>query len=75
MRHINRFSQSDLDNEFEYNFDLNPFNLVLDGIHWLIVTPVNIVKYLFNWTLARLHQLQSEQNYRRTFKGPVCMLK
>lgn len=75
MRENKRFAQSDLDNDFEYNFDLNPFNFIIDTIHWLVVTPVKVSKYIFNWASARLHRIQADQNYRRTFKGPVCMLK
>ena len=75
MESNQRFNESDLDNEFEYNFDLNPFKLVLDGVHWMIVTSVNALKHLVRMASARLHTIQTQQNYRRTFKGPVCMIK
>ena len=75
MRYISRVTESDMDNDFEYNFDLSPFNLILDGIHWLVVTPISKIKKIFSWAAARLHTIQKEQNYRRTFKGPVCLLK
>lgn len=75
MRENNSFAQSDLDSDFEYNFDLNPFSFILDTVHWLVVTPVKVSKHVLNWASARLHRIQSDQNYRRTFKGPVCMLK
>ena len=75
MKNVSRVTESDMDNDFEYNFDVSPFNLILDGVHWLVVTPVNTMKKIFNRAAARLHTIQKEQNYRRTFKGPVCLLK
>ena len=75
MRKKSRVSESDMDNDFEYNFDVTPFNLILDGVHWLVVTTATAVKKTINWAADRLHTIQKEQNYRRTFKGPVCLLK
>ena len=31
-------SEEDFDADFEYNFDLNPFNYLLEGLHNLIVS-------------------------------------
>ena len=75
MKSNTGINEADLDNDFEYNFDLNPFKLILDGSHLLVVTSVNAVKHLVKRASARLRAIQTQQNYRRTFKGPVCMIK
>ena len=71
----NIISARDIDYDFEYNFDLNPFNYLLEGIHLLIMVPLSIAVSLTKKASARLHKIQEEQAYRQTFKGPTCMLK
>ena len=43
--------------------------------HWLIVTPYALLGRVVKNTSERLHKIQKEQGYRRTFKGPVRTLK
>ncbi len=75
MRINANITESDLDNDFEYNFDLNPYNLLLNAIHRLVTTPFHMGKWLIDVASSRLLEIHKNQNYRRTFKGPVCMLK
>jgi hypothetical protein len=75
MKSYTTITEVDIDRDFEYNFDLNPFTQILDGIHWLIATPVNLASSRARVFAARIQTMREEQSYRRTFKGPVCMLK
>jgi hypothetical protein len=71
----NIVSDDELNADFEYNFDLKPFNYVLDGIHWAVALPYSLLTHLFQATSEKLHRIQQDQAYRRTFKGPACILK
>jgi len=71
----NVISDYDIDSDFEYNFDLNPFNYLLQGIHWLVSLPYDLLTSLSKNAFDRLHRIQKEQAFRRTFKGPACILK
>ncbi len=66
---------SDIDSDFEYNFDLNPFTYLLDGILFLIAVPFSLLSRLLKNNSDRLHRIQRDQAFRRTFKGPACILK
>ena len=68
-------SDNDIDSDFEYNFDLNPFTYLLQGIHFLIVRPYGYFVRLSKNISDRLHRIQQEQAYRRTFKGPACLMR
>ena len=68
-------AEADIDSDFEYNFDLKPFNTLLDGVHWLITTPVHAAEHLVGWFSARLRAVREAHDFKRTIKGPVCMLK
>lgn len=68
-------SDHDIDSDFEYNFDLNPFIYLLQGIHFLIVRPYGYSVYLLRKISDRLDRIHQEQAFRRTFKGPACMLR
>ncbi|MBT8355237.1 MAG: hypothetical protein HKP52_01430 [Desulfofustis sp.] len=68
-------SGNDFNTDFEYNFDLNPFNYLLEGIHLLVSVPFKFAAGLTKKASAGLHRIQEKQSYRKTFKGPVCMLK
>ena len=73
---LNRtFTEADLDSDFEYNFDLNPYDKLLDGVHWLITTPVIAVRYLIGGFSSRLKATRELNDFKRTIQGPVCMLK
>ena len=67
-------SDDDRDSDYEYNFDLNPFNYLLQGVHLLVALPFKTLAGLFKHVTDRLHRIQRDQRYRRTFKGPACML-
>ena len=68
-------STSDLNSDFEYNFDLNPFNYLLEGIHLLVSVPFNFTVNVAQKASARLRRIQEEQSYKQTFRGSACMLK
>ena len=68
-------SERDIDSDFEYNFDLNPYTYLLEGIHLLIQVPTGIGAGLIKRASGQLHKIKEEQSFRRTFKGPACMLK
>ena len=68
-------SDQDIDLDFEYNFDLNPFTYLLHGIHLLITQSYRHFLRLSKDISNRLHRVQEEQAYRRTFKGPACMMR
>ena len=42
MKSYTTITEADIDRDFEYNFDLNPFTQILDGVHWLIAPPVDL---------------------------------
>ena len=67
MKSNRTITESDLDADFEYNFGLTPFNYLLDGVHWLVVSPYHLVKRLF--------AAKSTQAQNGAFQGPVCLLK
>ena len=66
---------NDFNSDFEYNFDLNPFNYLLEGIHLLVSVPFGLAVGLTQKASARLRRIQEEQSYKQTFRGPACMLK
>ena len=68
-------SDHDIDSDFEYNFDLNPFSYLLQGLHLLIAEPYGFFVRLSKKISDRLHIVQQEQAFRRTFKGPACMMR
>lgn len=68
-------SARDFNSDFEYNFDLNPFNYLLEGIHLLVSVPFRFTVSVTQKASARLHRIQEEQSYKQTFRGPACMLK
>lgn len=68
-------SAHDFNSDFEYNFDLNPFNYLLEGIHLLVTVPFRFTAGLAQKASARLRRIQEEQSYKQTFRGPACMLK
>ena len=68
-------SAQDINSDFEYNFDLNPFNYLLEGVHLLVSVPFRFTIGLAHKASARLHRIREEQSYKQTFKGPACMLK
>lgn len=71
----NVVSDHDIDSDFEYNFDLNPFTYLVQGIHLSIVQPSRYFVRLLKKISGRLHRIQQEQAFRRTFKGPACMMR
>jgi hypothetical protein len=71
----NVVSDHDIDSDFEYNFDLNPFTYLLQGIHFLIAQPYGYFVRLSKKVSDRLHRIQQEQAFRRTFKGPACLMR
>jgi hypothetical protein len=71
----NVVSDHDIDSDFEYNFDLNPFTYLLQGVHFLIVRPYGYFVHLSRNISDRLHRIQQEQAFRGTFKGPACMMR
>jgi hypothetical protein len=75
MRAKTIINDADLDGDFEYNFDVSPFSYLLDGIHWLVTTPYHLATRLFRSMTNRLHTIQKEKGWRRTFKGPSCSLR
>jgi len=75
MKSYTTITEADIDRDFEYNFDLNPFTQILDGVHWLIATPVDLASSKAKAFSARLQARREERSCRRSFKGPVCMLK
>ena len=75
MKFNTTITEADIDRDFEYNFDLNPFTQILDAVHWLIAAPVELLSSKTKAIAARFQAIRDEQNYKRTFKGPVCMLK
>ena len=75
MKSYTTITEADIDRDFDYNFDLNPFTQILDGVQWLIATPLNLASSKAKALAARIQAMREEQSYRRTFKGPVCMLK
>ncbi|NNK93381.1 MAG: hypothetical protein HKP41_03425 [Desulfobacterales bacterium] len=75
MKSYKTITEADIDSDFEYNFDLNPFTQLLDGIHWLTVTPVGLVRSKTKAFADHIQAMRDKQSYKRTFKGPVCMLK
>jgi hypothetical protein len=68
-------SEYNLDSDFEYNFDLNPFTYLLLAIHSLVALPYSLLMRLSKNVSDRLRKVQEEQAFRRTFKGPACILK
>lgn len=68
-------SASEGGSDFEYNFDLNPFNYLLEGVHLLVSVPFCFAASVVNKTSARLRRIQEEQSYKQTFRGPACLLK
>ena len=68
-------TDSDIDNDFEYNFDLYPFNSLLFGLHGLIAATYSHSRNLLDTLSVRVSDTRNDLRYRRTFKGPVCMLK
>ena len=70
-----RVTAYDFNSDFEYNFDLNPFNYLLEGVHLLVSVPFRFTVGLAQKASARLRRIQEDQSYKRTFRGPVCMLK
>ena len=68
-------SDHDIDSDFEYNFDLNPFTYLVEGIHFSLVQPYGYLVRLSKKISAWLHRIQQEQAFRRTFKGPACMIR
>lgn len=68
-------SDHDIDSDFEYNFDLNPFTYLLQGIHFFTVHFYGYYVRLSKNISDRLHRVQQEQAFRRTFKGPACMMR
>ena len=67
--------ESDIETDFEYNFDLKPFNYVLDGLHWLVATPIHLALQLFKTGRNKLHTIRAEKGWKRTFKGPACIIR
>ncbi len=65
----------DIDSDFEYNFDLNPFTHLLDGLLFLVALPSSMLVRLSRNVSGRLQKFQQGQALRRTFKGPACILK
>ena len=43
-------SDEDIDADFEYNFDLNPFNYLLEGLHKLIVLVFSLLSKDKKWS-------------------------
>lgn len=74
-RYENVVSDHDVDSDFEYNFDLNPFNYLLQGIHFLIAKPYGFFERLSKNISDNLLRIQQEQAFKRTFKGPACMMR
>lgn len=68
-------TSGDIDRDFEYNFDLNPFTYLIDGLLFLVALPYDMLLRLARNVSGRLQKTQEEQALRRTFKGPACMLK
>lgn len=75
MRIYSTISETDIDSDFEYNFALSPFTQLLDGVHWLVTTPLIMVSSIMKLSTARFQTIREQQSYKRSFKGPVCMLK
>jgi ribulose 1,5-bisphosphate carboxylase large subunit-like protein len=75
MRFYSTISEADIDSDSEYNFALTPFTQLLDGVHWLVTTPLIMVNSLMKLSTARFQDMREEHSYKRSFKGPVCMLK
>ena len=75
MKSYTTITEADIDRDFEYNFDLNPFTQIVGTVHWLFATPAELASSKAKAFAARIQAMREEQNYRRTFKGPVCMLK
>ena len=65
--------ESDIETDFEYNFDLKPFNYVLDGLLWLVAAPFHLAAQSFKAGHKKLHAIREEKGWKRTFKGPACM--
>ena len=73
--HDKVITADDIDSDFEYNFDLNPFTYLIDGLLFLEALPSSLLLRLSRNVSGRLQKIQEEQALRRTFKGPACMLK
>ena len=68
-------SEYELAPGFDYNFDLTPFRYIIEGIYHAVAIPSSLVTGLYRIVSARLHKIQEDQAFRRTFKGPACILK
>lgn len=75
MRTHTIIRESDLDADFEYNFDVTPFDYIINGIHWLVTTPFHSAAQLVKVVSAQRSNTGSKRVNHNSFSGPYCMLK
>lgn len=68
QRAVNRYvTEENIVSDFEYNFDLQPFNYLIQGIHNLIVIPITFISGLTISLFQRLKNGSHHDPRRHTF--------
>lgn len=61
------FTEKDIDFDFEYNFDLKPFNYLVQGIHNLVIIPIAFISGLIISLFQHLKNGTHHDPRRHTF--------
>ncbi len=75
MRTETIIRESAIDADFEYNFDVTPFNHIIDGLHWLAVTPYRSAAHLVKVISGRRRETGRQSVSQHPYSGPYCLLK
>jgi len=68
QRAVNRHvTEENIDSDFEYNFDLQSFNYLVQGIHNLIVIPITFISGLTVSIFQHLKNRIHDDPRRHTF--------